>query len=496
MANKTTNYNLNKPLKNENVNIDVLNQNMDIIDAELKAISDKASDLTALNNHINNKTNPHEVTKSQIGLENVENKSSATIRGEITKENVVNALGYVPPSESTIQTKISEHDASTTAHTDIRDLIAGLTNRLNALADSDDTTLDQLSEIVAYIKSNRSLIGSVTTNKINVSDIINSLTSTSIDKPLAANQGKVLKGLIDTLVSSFNTHKDDTTVHINSTERANFTDAYNKRHTHSNKPIIDGITSTLVDNWNSAKTHADSAHAPSNAEANVIETVKVNGSALTSSSKAVNVTVPTKVSQLTNDSGYKTTDNNTTYSLSKSGSTITLTGSDGSKTSVTDSSASATYGVATTSTLGLVKSGTDITVDSSGNVSVNDDSHNHVISNVDGLQSALDAKLSHFTITTGDTDFNTLKTTGVYHIRTSSGKNRPTSNHGVLYVDFTIGTPFQLWIPDVQNNMYKRTYASSTWTSWAVLKLTNVCTLVYSSTEPTSNLDANMVWIG
>ena len=51
-----------------------------------------------------------------------------------------------------------------------------------------------------------------------------------------------------------------------------------------------------------------------------------------------------------------------------------------------------TYDVATSSKLGLVKSGTDITVDNSGNVSVNDDSHNHVISNVDGLQSALDGK--------------------------------------------------------------------------------------------------------
>lgn len=42
--------------------------------------------------------------------------------------------------------------------------------------------------------------------------------------------------------------------------------------------------------------------------------------------------------------------------------------------------------------LGGVKSGTDITVDSNGNVSVNDDSHNHIISNVDGLQTALDSK--------------------------------------------------------------------------------------------------------
>ena len=53
------------------------------------------------------------------------------------------------------------------------------------------------------------------------------------------------------------------------------------------------ITSTERTNWNAAKTHADSAHAPSNAQANVIETVKVNGTALTPSSKAVNITVPT-----------------------------------------------------------------------------------------------------------------------------------------------------------------------------------------------------------
>ena len=35
------------------------------------------------------------------------------------------------------------------------DLITGLTTRLNTLADSDDTTLDQMSEIVEYIKSNK-----------------------------------------------------------------------------------------------------------------------------------------------------------------------------------------------------------------------------------------------------------------------------------------------------------------------------------------------------
>ena len=60
------------------------------------------------------------------------------------------------------------------------------------------------------------------------------------------------------------------------------------------------------------------------------------GTALTPSSKAVDISVPTKVSQLTNDAGYKTTDNNTTYGLGANASAangnakITLTGSDSS----------------------------------------------------------------------------------------------------------------------------------------------------------------------
>ena len=38
------------------------------------------------------------VTKAGIGLSNVENKSSATIRGELTASNVTTALGYTPPA--------------------------------------------------------------------------------------------------------------------------------------------------------------------------------------------------------------------------------------------------------------------------------------------------------------------------------------------------------------------------------------------------------------
>ena len=56
--------------------------------------------ITTLINHLANKSNPHGVTKSQVGLGNVENKSSATIRSEITDANVATALGFTPANQT------------------------------------------------------------------------------------------------------------------------------------------------------------------------------------------------------------------------------------------------------------------------------------------------------------------------------------------------------------------------------------------------------------
>lgn len=102
------------------------------------------------------------------------------------------------------QSDLTNHNTSNDSHNDIRLLIEGLTTRLNALANSDDTTLDQMAEIVAYIKNNKSLIEGITTSKVNVSDIIDNLTTSVANKPLSAKQGVALKGLIDTLTSAVN----------------------------------------------------------------------------------------------------------------------------------------------------------------------------------------------------------------------------------------------------------------------------------------------------
>lgn len=100
---------------------------------------------------------------------------------------------------TTSESKVAAHNTGTDTHSDIRLLIQGLTDRLNALADSDDTTLDQLSEVVAYIKSNRSLIEAITTSKVSVADIIDNLTTNVSNKPLSAAQGVALKALIDAI---------------------------------------------------------------------------------------------------------------------------------------------------------------------------------------------------------------------------------------------------------------------------------------------------------
>lgn len=55
----------------------------------------------SLISHLSNFTNPHKVSKSQIGLSKVDNLSSDDILNLITYEHIVNALGYTPPTQDT-----------------------------------------------------------------------------------------------------------------------------------------------------------------------------------------------------------------------------------------------------------------------------------------------------------------------------------------------------------------------------------------------------------
>lgn len=254
-----------------------------------------------------------------------------------------------------VQSAVSNHNTSNTVHSDIKELISTLATRLNALADSDDTTLDQLSEIVAYIKSNRTLIENITTNKVNVADIVDNLTSTPTNKPLSAKQGKVLNDLIDALsnvvdtkASVSHTHdylslngggtirsKDDDHITISpisiigdtnslingfyNIEASYFTedgkdleDKYaDKSHTHSKSEITDFPTSLPANGGNSSTVngHSVNADVPSNAvftdtvytlptaTSNVLGGIKT-GSNITNNSGTISITANNVVNAL------------------------------------------------------------------------------------------------------------------------------------------------------------------------------------------------------
>lgn len=146
------------------------------------------------------------------------------------------------------------------------------------------------------------------------------------------------------------------------------------KHSHSNKSILDAITASfttqLKANYDKAYTHSISNHAPSNAQANVIEGVSVNGTKLTPNSKVVDVTVPTKVSQLQNDTGFITSYKDTKYTLGapsgavNGNATIDITDSDKNKQSLKISGAGATK----------------VTTDSSGNIVITSTDNNTVYS--------------------------------------------------------------------------------------------------------------------
>lgn len=179
--------------------------------------------------HVSDKENPHGVTKSQVGLGNVDNtsdlnkpvsaaqeiaiadaKSAGTAAQTQLNSHVsdksnphgVTAEQVGADPVGTAASAVSGHNVSVDAHNDIRLLISDLTTKLNNFLDSDDATLDELSELISAIRANAGTIEQLTSGKVNVSDIVDNLTTNASDRPLSAAQGVLLKGLIDDLSSS------------------------------------------------------------------------------------------------------------------------------------------------------------------------------------------------------------------------------------------------------------------------------------------------------
>lgn len=67
-----------------------------------------------------------------------------------------------------------------------------------------------------------------------------------------------------------------------------------------------------------------------------------------------------------------------------------------------------------------------------------------------------------------DIDLNNVTTTGIYHLA-GNLVNNPESCNATLIVDFNVGTPYQLFIPDYNYRLYKRVKSNGNWSSWTSL---------------------------
>lgn len=182
------------------------------VEGLLNKVGEHEKSLADLKKDLENKAGSQEIPKNTSQLNN---DSGFITSGDIPKSLPASDVHewakeaekptYTPQevgadASGTAAGKVNEHNTSDSAHNDIRLMVEGLTTRLNALANSDDVTLDQMAEVVTYIKANRTLIESITTGKVSVTDIVNNLTTNVADKPLSAAQGVELKKLIDVIV--------------------------------------------------------------------------------------------------------------------------------------------------------------------------------------------------------------------------------------------------------------------------------------------------------
>ena len=153
---------------------------------------------TAMNNKANKDHNHDSVyeTKTDAANKLVEAK-------QYTDEAVANIIAS-DPSDA----KINAHNTSTESHSDIRALLTELNEKITNFLDVDDTTTDQLSEVLTLINNNKGTLESLTTSKVNKSDIIDNLTTSLTDKVLSANQGVVIKEAIDSLDAELDEKSD------------------------------------------------------------------------------------------------------------------------------------------------------------------------------------------------------------------------------------------------------------------------------------------------
>lgn len=200
--------------------------------------------------HIGNTANPHEVTKAQIGLANVENKSSTQIRSEITKENVTNALGYTPIDESRIGAANGVASLDASGRIPASQIPGGFDNieEYDNLAAFPTTG----EEGKIYVTKDTNLTYRWTgTQYVEISPSLalgeTAKTAYRGDRGKTAYDHSQITGN----TSIHHTHTNKELLDSYTQTEADLANAVAKVHEHWNKDVLDSITSAKVEAWDS-----------------------------------------------------------------------------------------------------------------------------------------------------------------------------------------------------------------------------------------------------
>lgn len=176
-------------------------------------------------------------------------------------------------------------------------------NGIEAGAQVNPTKLSELSNDVNFITNSVNNLTNYYTKtntytKTEVNDLINGITSMNVAVVTALPTSGISATTIYLVPKSTSQTNNayDEYLYVNSKwEKIGDTtiDLSNYALKSEIPTVTNDLTDTLKSNYDSAYTHSQSTHAPSNAQANVLEKVKVNGVQQTISNKEVNITVPT-----------------------------------------------------------------------------------------------------------------------------------------------------------------------------------------------------------
>ena len=189
--------------------------------------------------HANRTDNPHSVTKSQVGLGNVENYEVATQKDA---EEGTATNKYMTPQRTKQAIDSLQAVKSVAGKTGI----VTLSKSDVGLSNVDNVRQASKAEFDSH---NEDFTRHITDEE---------RTAWNAKETPAGAQAKA--DIAEANAKSYtDEHDQNTTKHITATERTNWNDANAKKHTHSNKSILDTITQTLINAWNSAVDHISDA---------------------------------------------------------------------------------------------------------------------------------------------------------------------------------------------------------------------------------------------